>query len=519
MPYPHLRPHPRPDRRSRRAVAVAATAAVGVGSVLLGATSGAASPSPGAGTGPSSSDSPYLVRTVPGVTTTSLLTVGDSPTSDPGYRMVGVPDGLGAFDNGDGTFTVLMNHELRPELGTVRAHGSTGAFVSRWVIDKATLEVLSGDDLIRDVFTWNGSGYQLSPVTFNRLCSADLADPAAYYDAATGLGYDEGRLFTNGEEAGAEGRAFAHVASGPDAGQSYELPALGNLSFENAVSRPVAARATVTAVTDDSTPGQVYVHLGQKQADGTPAERAGLTGGALFGIALEGLPQAPTGGTTGEDAAQALDGAAYAFTGVNLGDVSGLTGAELEARSRAAGVTQFARPEDGTWTRDGKSFVFATTAAFTARTRLWQLDFVDPTDPAKGGTARVLVEGGLGGDVGPRMLDNVTTTARGQVLAQEDPGNQDYVAGVWQYDRATDAVRRVAQHDPARFTVGGASFLTTDEESSGIIPLDDILGAGYYLLDSQVHLASPDPELVEHGQLLLLHVPAGQPVHHGRSRH
>ena len=26
--------------------------------------------------------------------------------------MVGIPDGLGAFDNGDGTFTVLMNHEL-----------------------------------------------------------------------------------------------------------------------------------------------------------------------------------------------------------------------------------------------------------------------------------------------------------------------------------------------------------------------------------------------------------------------
>ncbi len=26
--------------------------------------------------------------------------------------MVGIPDGLGAFDNHDGTFTVLMNHEL-----------------------------------------------------------------------------------------------------------------------------------------------------------------------------------------------------------------------------------------------------------------------------------------------------------------------------------------------------------------------------------------------------------------------
>jgi hypothetical protein len=480
--------------------------------MLAGASSvAAASPSPGTATGPSSSQSPYLVRTVPGVTTTSLLTVGDSPAADPDYRMVGIPDGLGAFDNGDGTFTVVMNHELRPDQGTVRAHGSTGAFVSRWVVDKATLEVLEGSDLVQDVYTWTGSGYAAGSVTFNRLCSADLAEPSAYYDAATGLGYDAGRLFTNGEESGAEGRAFAHVASGPDAGQSYELPHLGNLSYENVVSRPVASPATVTAVTDDSTPGQVYVHVGQKRADGTPVEQAGLTGGSLFGISVAGLPLAALGGTLPEDAATPLDGASFAFTGVDLGDVSGLTGAELEERSRTAGVTQFARPEDGAWTADGQSFVFATTAAFGARSRLWQLDFVDPANPALGGTAHVLLEGPASGPDGPRMLDNLTTD-RGQVLAQEDPGNQAYLAGVWQYDAATDRARRVAQHDPARFTPGGSAFLTTDEESSGIIPLDDVLGAGYYLLDSQVHLANADPELVEHGQLVLLHVPAGQPL-------
>ena len=39
----------------------------------------------------------------------SILTAGDSVN---GYRMAGWPDGLGAYDNGDGTFTLLMNHEL-----------------------------------------------------------------------------------------------------------------------------------------------------------------------------------------------------------------------------------------------------------------------------------------------------------------------------------------------------------------------------------------------------------------------
>jgi hypothetical protein len=72
------------------------------------------------------------------VATQALLTVGDSIG---GYRMVGIPDGLGAFDNGDGTFTLLMNHELGNTAGITRAHGSVGAFVSEWVVDKTTLQV------------------------------------------------------------------------------------------------------------------------------------------------------------------------------------------------------------------------------------------------------------------------------------------------------------------------------------------------------------------------------------------
>jgi hypothetical protein len=66
----------------------------------------------------------------------SLLTVGDSIG---GYGMVGIPDGLGAFDNGDGTFTSC-------EPGLMRAavpwrHGANGRHIE-WVIDKRR-EVLS----------------------------------------------------------------------------------------------------------------------------------------------------------------------------------------------------------------------------------------------------------------------------------------------------------------------------------------------------------------------------------------
>jgi hypothetical protein len=63
-----------------------------------------------------------------GVGITSVLSANDSIN---GYPMVGVPDGLGAFDNGDGTFTLLSNHELLTTEGRPRAHGSNGAFVSK----------------------------------------------------------------------------------------------------------------------------------------------------------------------------------------------------------------------------------------------------------------------------------------------------------------------------------------------------------------------------------------------------
>lgn len=58
---------------------------------------------PGGSTGSSSSQSPYLVRSQPGVVLKSIVSVGDAvpKTGGGSYRMVGIPDGLGAFDNGD----------------------------------------------------------------------------------------------------------------------------------------------------------------------------------------------------------------------------------------------------------------------------------------------------------------------------------------------------------------------------------------------------------------------------------
>ncbi|WOP18697.1 hypothetical protein [Raineyella sp. LH-20] len=443
-------------------------------------------------TGPSSSQSPYLLPIAPGVTTTSVLTVGDKALN--GYPMVGIPDGLGAYDNGDGTITLLMNHELGGTLGVVRDHGAKGAFVSQWVIDKKTLEVTSGDDLIKKlVLTDPKLGQAIS-----RLCSADLPKQSAFHNAATGKGYD-GRIFMSGEEDGSTGRAFAHVATGAEAGTSYEVAAMGNSSWENVVANPATGDKTVVMGTDDSTPGQVYVYVGDKKTSGTAIDRAGLTGGTLFGIKAAGGLDEYAGGTGNPAFPMTGD-----FTLASLGDASGLDYKGTQALSDQLDVTQWWRPEDGTWdTKDPNVFYFTTTANLNAPSRTWKLTFVDVTKPELGGTFEAVLDG----TEGQKMLDNMTAADNGkQLILNEDLGGTPTLGRVYSYNVGTDRLTPILEHDPARFSKGGTSFLTEDEESSGTIDVSPFFGEGSYLMTTQAHY-SISGELVEGGQLQLVRVP------------
>ncbi len=495
--------------------------------------------------GPSSSAAPYVVPLADGVALTSILTTGDAvgvkfePEAERGepWRMPGTPDGLGAYDNGNGTMTVLMNHELEADEGAVRAHGATGAFVSELIVDKETLGVLGARDLIQELYTWNRETetYTLDHEALDRLCSADLPEQTAFFNPATNKGYAEGRIFLNGEESGDDGRAFAHIATGPDAGRSYELPSLGQFSHENQVANPHAMDQTVVVGLDDSRPGQVYVYLGEKQAEGTPLERAGLTGGGLYGIAVEDQPD--------EDRETGFGEEEVPFSLVAIGDASKTEGEELQARSEALGVTEFLRPEDGAWDPlIPNRFYFVTTDQFDenkpgatdpdvvpppeepsrppgvpteqeqpepeiGRSRLWQLDFDDLSDPSAGGTLTMLLDG----TEQHQMLDNMTVNNDGTLVLQEDPGNVPYSARIWQYDPNTDELVALAEHDPALFgsTEAPEASLTVNEESSGVIDVTNILGGNdnehVYLLDVQAHY-DRERELDEGGQLLAMTV-------------
>ena len=459
-------------------------------------------------TGPSSTQTPYIVPVASGVRTVSILTAGDTVG---GYRMVGVPDGLGALDNGDGTFTLLMNHELGFNQGVARRHGAIGAFVSRWTISSnpESPAVSAGQDLIKQVTLWDtGSSSYVTAENeiLIRTCSADLPARSAFWNAATHKGWNGTRIYMNGEETspnfdpGVSGRAFAHLLSG----KSYELPRLGQASFENQVANPASGDLTIVVGTDDNSPlGQVYVYVGSKTKSGSPIDRAGLTNGSLFGVKVPEMVDEPiTHDPLGSDATAG-------FTLSGFGNVEGWGGALLQADSETALVTEFRRPEDSAWDPNHPNdLYFVTTSAFATPSRLWRLHFNDLANPAAGGAIDLLLEGSEGGH---HMFDNMTIDRRGHILIQEDPGNNAYLARIWQYDIATDTLTAIAQHDPARFVLSGASFLTQDEESSGIIDASSILGDGWFLLDVQAHYPIGG-EVVEGGQLLALYNPDSDPA-------
>lgn len=446
-------------------------------------------------TGVSSSQTPYVVPTVANAVVTSMLTTGDYIGS---YTLSGLPDGAGAFDNGNGTFTLVVNHETGNGAGATHAHGKAGSFVSKWIINKSDLKVLSGEDLMKNSYMYNttSSSYSIVSTDFGRFCSGDVPAVSAFYNSKTSKG-TQSRFIMNGEETGAEGRAMAHIITGTEAGNSYELPYLGKCSWENVVANPFEQDSTIVAGTDDATPGQVYIYVGAKQSTGTELEKAGLSGGTLYGIAVQWMVTETSG---------VVPAANTPFRLESLGKVQNLTGATIQTNSVNRGITQFLRPEDAAWDPTyPNDLYFVTTNGFPAATnpsRMWRARFTDITKPSLGGTITAVLDG----TEGQAMMDNIGIDKYGHIMIVEDVGNQAHLGKIWQYDIATDQLKQVGSHDTVRFQPGGTGFLTQDEEASGIFDAEEILGPGMWILTDQAHRSAPSP-WVEDGQLLTFYNP------------
>lgn len=454
-------------------------------------------------TGPNSSATPYIIPTAgsPVLRMVSILTVGDSVG---GYQLLGLPDGMGAFNAADGTFSMFTNHEMTATASGQRyAHQpegfAGGAFISQWQVDPVTFAVTSGRDAMTNCLTvTNGAGGSL--YNFARFCSGDVPEVRALFNAATGKGSSH-RFYLCGEESGANGRM---IATDLDTGDVHQMVAfdasLG--AWENGLARPHASDTTVVIGTSDGAANRIFVYVGTKQDTGNPAQRAGLMNGISYGVQVQR-----------DGANVAAESRDFCFGNAKTGPVYTAT-FTLAAGGTAAG-TSFLRPEDGAWDPANPTdfYVVCTdrmqTATQVGRSRLFRMRFNDVDNMLAGGTIEALLDGTDVMEMGDNLcvLNDVSGGTR--VVITEDPGNNDQSAKILLYTVATDALQIVAQADPARFGdfgVPAVAPFNRDEEISGVIDAREVLGEGWFICNLQAHYSLPAP-LVEGGQLLAFYAP------------
>ncbi|MEB3333772.1 MAG: alkaline phosphatase PhoX [Cyanobacteriota bacterium] len=483
---------------------------------------------------------------------TALITNGEvtnglAPGSS-AYAAPGIFDGMGAYDNGDGTITLLVNHELGANDGyqmTTQGLNANvnGARISRFVIAKdidgnaangLQARVLSGGLAYNEV---RSSDPGFARGGFSRFCSANLSDP---FQFGGGRGFVD-RLYLVGEESGS-GRFFALDTAN---GELHHLPALGRGGWESAVAVNTGSANTVALMLFDDTSGTanyLYLWVGTKDPSSSDLlRRNGLatSSGGLYAWKAETI-NTPTG-----LAAIPLNSSVSGpWEWLGSGDqIAALpTAAALRALAQGRGAMEFIRIEDGDVDPvSGQQVAFNTTggsagdlygntnvidlsSAFTA-------DGVLRTTPGTS-SLRVIVDGdrvtGVARQEGVRNPDNIAWGRNGKVYIQEDRsllggtadgrfGSQE--ASIWEVDPLTGITNRWAQIDRSAVPVayGQSDSLPADIgnwESSGVIEVSHLFGApagSVFLTNVQAHsltngsLNGPS-YLVEGGQIQLIQV-------------
>jgi hypothetical protein len=515
---------------TRPRVAVACAAVL----VIAAATPALALQASSTAQGPNTTTDPYVIPVASGVHITSLLTVDDSGAASDGYELTGIPDGLGAFKSGRHEFTLLMNHEFSttpPVLGGVHRHGQKGAYVSTFSIDNRDFGVKDGHDTIDPgVSYWDyvtqtyrptassggpnprsaGDVFPAQSDAFSRFCSGTLSAPGQFDSRWSRRGYS-GQIYFANEESGDEGRVFGVL---PD-GRAQQLPRLGLFSWENTKPAYNRSDTTLTMGNEDGGSGQLRVYEGVKQSRGNAFDRAGLTNGVNSVIDLVD----ETVKTDAEFRAKFGKGKAAPF---DLAEVDwDQSGARQNTEAAADGLS-LNRIEDGGWDPRHPNTYYAlttegggTTPSEPGITRdgggLWKITFEDIERPRLGGTIELVLDGSEAPYL--NKPDNLDIDRHGNLLIQEDPGNNEHVARIVAYNTKTGARGVLATFDPDQFKTGAPHFITKDEESSGIIDAKDVIGPGWFVFDAQVHTLAPTPDNVELGQLLVMKVDSFKDVY------
>jgi hypothetical protein len=471
---------------------------------------------------------PYVAPVGTDYQVAALLSAGDQVplTSDATkqYRMVGIPDGLGAHRNQGGGATVYMNHELgssaqsEPFVGGAKYRG---ALVSKWIVD-AHGNAVSGQRAYDTVYAENtlvGPAAEVGNTTpaFARFCSAFLA--------GSKQGFDRWIYLTNEESEGTDTfDAKGGLSVAIFDGELHTLPKLGRYSKENTVVQPGSGAKTVIFSMEDgpaTLDSQLWMYLGTKDrsAHASVLARNGLDNGTLYVFrSLHADKNSERTFTTGS-----ITGEWVAIPGAES-----LTAAQLEAAADAAGAMTFIRPEDAAFNPNNRNeLIFDTTGSSTGVDdgvnelgRLYSLQ-LHPGNVLEEATLRLLYNAdatvAAGGDIAVSP-DNVDAS-KGYLMINEDGTTESRAVmaakrrdgSIWRFAMGKAGVdvssaKRIAELDPPGRD--GAAVNPGVWETSGIIDVSAIFGHDTWLADVQAHSPTAAPGgstvTVEDGQLFLL---------------
>ena len=446
------------------------------------------------------------------------------------YRMVGIPDGLGAHPNGDGTNTLYMNHELpSTSLSQPVVGGPTnrGAFVSRWILDSDG-DPIAGKrayDTVWEENTLIGPAPEVgnSSRALSRFCSGFLAGPQNGFDRP---------IYLTGEEEATAANSFDGLGSQAVAvydDELHALPRMGRFSRENTVVQPGHGTRTVVFPTEDGPPtldSQLYMYVGKKdRSEGAGVlSRNGLDTGKLYVFR-----------SLDPDRNSERDFVAGSVKGewIEIPNAAGMTAAALEEAADQAGAMTFVRPEDAAFNpRNRHELFFNTTGSSSGADegvnelgRLYSLRLHpgNPLKPAKldivFNTDTIVAQGG---DIAISP-DNLDASDRYLMINEDGTADSRPVmaakgrdGSIWRLDLVEGPVgavgadassaTRVAELDPPGrdgVAVGPGVW-----ETSGVIDTTAIFGADTWLSDVQAHPPTAAPGgtsvTVEDGQLFLL---------------
>jgi hypothetical protein len=478
-------------------------------------------------------DGKYLVPIGDEYETQAILSVGDRvpETSNPAreYQMVGIPDGLGAYEirghddddgDGEGDIALFVNHEFTNGVVSEPTIGqplNRGAIVSKYLLDEDG-EVISGERAYDSVYQENtllGPAAEVGNTTpaFGRFCSASLAGRQ--------FGFDRNIFFTSEEADGAntfDGKGGQTVAVFDN--KAFALPKLGHFAKENSLVMRGTGSGTVILSLEDGPSGpdsQLYMYVGRKDRSAPLGSlaRNGLDNGDLYVFA---------GNDPAKNSELGFQSGSTTGRWVRILGAETMTDVQLEAAADAAGAFGFVRIEDGAFNKQStRDFYFVTTGgnkdAGNELGRLYHLRF-DRSDPTDDATLKVVYNAdaviAAGEDIAVSP-DNIDTSKK-YLMIQEDGTSQSRPimqgegrdAGIWRFEidgSKVDADDRefVAELDPPGRD-GIPVPVSGTWESSGIIDASRFLGRDTWFVDVQAHspTTAPGVNTVEDGQILIM---------------